>query len=106
MRGKPEREDPMSRDEARTRTRDIVLVDQVRRSPVDSNLSHTRRKILCLLVIAVVLVVVALVAWRFTADRPVDSSSDADHFKYGSIGSEPGGPPSLAIGVLLPPYEI
>jgi hypothetical protein len=96
----------MSRDEVRTRTRDGVLVDQVRQSPVDSNLYRTRRKMLWLLAIAVVLVVVAWLAWRFTADRPVDYSSDADHFKYGSIGSEPGGSLSLAIGGLLPPYQI
>jgi hypothetical protein len=43
---------------------------------------------------------------RFNRDRPVDYQAEVDHFKYGSIGSEPGGSLSSAVGGLLPPYPI
>ncbi len=45
------------------------------------------------IVLAVVLLAVALVAafvyWRFFSQRPVDYADIGEHFKYGSIGSEP-----------------
>jgi mono/diheme cytochrome c family protein len=43
---------------------------------------------------------------RFTADRPVDYADIQDQFKYGSIGSEPGGSIFNAVGGLLPPQPI
>ena len=43
---------------------------------------------------------------RFTADRPVDYADIQDQFKYGSIGSEPGGSVFNAVGGLLPPEPI
>ncbi|RKT43025.1 cytochrome c [Thiocapsa rosea] len=43
---------------------------------------------------------------RFTADRPVDYADIQDQFKYGSIGSEPGGSVFDAVGGLLPPEPI
>jgi RoxA-like, cytochrome c-like len=96
----------MSRDEVRTKTRDVVIVDQVLHSPVDDDLLRTQRKILWGVVIALVVFLIVSLTWRFTADRPVDYSSDLDHFKYGSIGSEPGGSLSDSVGGLLPPYQI
>jgi mono/diheme cytochrome c family protein len=46
------------------------------------------------------------VVWRFSRDVPVAYDSDSDHFKYGSIGSEPGGSFFAPVGGLLPPAKI
>ena len=48
---------------------------------------RTRRRLLILLVIVAVAAV--YLYWRFNPNRPVDYSEIHDHFKYGSIGSEP-----------------
>src|SRR5262245_38985603 len=93
-------------NQVRIRTADRVLVDEIRQSPVDEYLRRSRRRIAWAVAIAVGLVVVALLAWRFAADRPTDYAQVEDHFKYGSIGSEPGGSVLSAVGGLLPPYEI
>ena len=88
----------MSRDVVRTKTRDAVLVDSrccTARS--DDGELKTRRTILWIVVIVVVAVIALLLIRKFTMDRPVDYRAEVDHFKYGSIGSEPGGslaPPS------------
>lgn len=91
--------------ELRTKTRDEVLVDQLREDPVDRWLLRRRRWIVWTIVVIVVLVV-GWLAWRLTADRPVDYADAAEHFKYGSIGSEPGGSLADAVGGLLPPEPI
>lgn len=94
-------------DETRTKTKDQTLVDAVRRSPVDVYLERRRRRLGCLLLLLLALLVAAWLTWRFAfADRPVDYSSAEDHFKYGSIGSEPGGSLVDAVGGLLPPEPI
>ncbi len=41
-----------------------------------------------------------------TTDRPVTYESIEEHFKYGSIGSEPGGSILTPIGGVLPPYWV
>ena len=64
-----------------------------------------RRAILFVLFVLVASVPVSLVR-RFTEDTPVVYVSPAEHFKYGSIGSEPGGSLLNAVGGVLPPYEI
>lgn len=56
------------------------------------------------LVLALVAFVYAAVA--YTIDRPVTYESIEDHFKYGSIGSEPGGALLDPIGGVLPPYWV
>jgi hypothetical protein len=81
-------------------------VDHVRESVVDRHQQRTRRRLFWLLVVAVVVLVAARLVWRFNADRPRDYSSEVDHFKYGSIGAEPGGTLLSAAGGLLPPYQI
>jgi len=40
------------------------------------------------------------------SDRPVGYESITDHFKYGSIGSEPGGSLLRPVGGVLPPYQV
>ena len=55
----------------------------------------------------VVLVVAGL--WAVSAvrtDQPVVYSDITEHFKYGSIGSEPGGSLLAPVGGVLPPYEV
>jgi hypothetical protein len=52
-------------------------------------------------VLAVVWIVLAL-----NADRPVVYDSVAEHFKYGSIGSEPGVSLMRPVGGALPPYWV
>lgn len=96
----------MHNDEVRTETKGQVLVDEIRQNPVDRSLKRTRRRLLWLLLIIVVLLIVGRLVWRFNADQPVDYGTITEHFKYGSIGSEPGGSLTDAAGGLLPPYHI
>ncbi|HXO19234.1 MAG TPA: c-type cytochrome [Thermoanaerobaculia bacterium] len=65
-----------------------------------------RRHLLCWLLAIVALLLVVWLIWHFNVDRPVDYAADTDHFKYGSIGSEPGGSLLLTVGGLLPPEPI
>ncbi|HEY2907197.1 MAG TPA: hypothetical protein VGJ29_14945 [Vicinamibacterales bacterium] len=51
-------------------------------------------------------VAVGWVAVSLTTDRPVVYGNIAEHFKYGSIGSEPGGSLLAPVGGVLPPYEV
>ncbi|MEZ5289689.1 MAG: hypothetical protein R2745_01260 [Vicinamibacterales bacterium] len=52
---------------------------------------------------------VAAAIWAFVslrADRPAAYAAIEEHFKYGSIGSEPGGSLLAPIGGVLPPYWV
>lgn len=91
--------------EARTKSRDKILIDEVRESPVDQWLLHTRR-IALLILAGLVLLIAIWLSWRFLSDRPVTYSDIQEHFKYGSIGSEVGGSVSHPVGGVLPPYWI
>jgi hypothetical protein len=91
--------------ETKTVQKDRVLVDVVHESPVDDELLRLRRKILSVLLL-ILAVIIALFAWRFFRDVPVSYQSDAEHFKYGSIGAEPGGSLLQPVGGVLPPYDI
>jgi hypothetical protein len=49
------------------------------------------------------------VVWAFATvriDRPVEYTDITEHFKYGSIGSEPGGSLLAPVGGVLPPYQV
>lgn len=96
----------MANDKVRTKTKDGVLEDDFHRTPVDISLARTRRRILWWLLLIVLVVLALSLFQRFTADRPVDYADVQEHFKYGSIGSEPGGSITNAVGGLLPPYPI
>lgn len=53
--------------------------------------------------------VVLVVVWAFvavTTDRPVTYADIREQFKYGSIGSEPGGSVLQTVGGALPPYWV
>ena len=83
-----------------------VVDDEVYESAVDRYQARWRRKLLAVLVVLGLLVVLGGVAYRFLSDRPVDYASAEDHFKYGSIGSEPGGSLFSVVGGTLPPAPI
>lgn len=95
----------MSRNEARTKNRDQVLTDTVLATPVDLEIYRTRHRLVLVLLLILVLVVIWF-CWRFLTDRPVDYADAAEHFKYGSIGAEPGGSLLNTVGGLAPPYWI
>jgi cytochrome c5 len=88
-----------------TVTADGKLSDDVRESPVDQVLGRSRKRRVGV-VIALLAVPIVGVLWKFGGNSPVTYSDIGDAFKYGSIGSEPGGSPLNTIGGLLPPREI
>ena len=62
------------------------------------------------LILAIVLIAVGVVCFRIagtlSSNQPVVYEDIAEHFKYGSIGSEPGGSLLRPIGGALPPYMV
>jgi len=63
-----------------------------------------RRTLLVLVAVFVVVALWAIVSIR--ADRAETVADIQEHFKYGSIGSEPGGSLLQPVGGVLPPYWI
>ena len=62
-----------------------------------------------MLIRAAALLAAAIVLWvvvSIRTDRPVTYEAIEDHFKYGSIGSEPGGSLLAPVGGVLPPYWV
>jgi hypothetical protein len=55
---------------------------------------------------AVALLGGAFAVYYFLRDEPVRYADDFEHFKYGSIGSEPGGSVFNSQGGFLPPYGV
>jgi hypothetical protein len=94
----------MSGSKSYTKTGAGVLVDDILQSPVDQYQLRSRKKMVLLLLALLVILVGIYLVWRFTSDRPVDYSAIEEHFKYGSIGSEPGGSIITPVGGVLPPY--
>jgi hypothetical protein len=69
---------------------------------------HSVRPLHWALAIVVVLVASAAI-WVFSSlrsDRPIAYEAITDHFKYGSIGSEPGVSLLRPVGGVLPPYQV
>src|SRR5687767_889976 len=72
-------------------------------------MSPTVRRWLKWLAVGVAGLVAIVVLWAvisISRDRPVDYADIQEHFKYGSIGSEPGGSLLAPIGGVLPPYWV
>ena len=72
-------------------------------------MAGTRRRLitrLALVALGAGGVVVLWVLVSLTSDRPITYENIEDHFKYGSIGSEPGGSLLSPIGGVLPPYWV
>src|SRR5262245_4577456 len=63
-----------------------------------------RRVVIALVLVGILVAVWALITVR--ADRPVTYSEITEHFKYGSIGSEPGVSLLQPVGGVLPPYSV
>src|SRR5688500_15166959 len=60
-------------------------------------------------IIAVVVIAVGTALWAgltLRVDRPVVYDDVVEHFKYGSIGSEPGVSLMRPVGGALPPYAV
>src|SRR5687767_3419115 len=77
----------------------------MRRLPPWARWNTTTGKVL----IGGVAVVIAGTVWAvasMTSDSPLEYDDITDHFKYGSIGSEPGGSLFRLVGGALPPYWI
>ena len=92
-------------DEMVIKTGEGKLVDEVYASPVDQWQHRVRGLVLLLLVISIALIAIFL-AWYFTSDHTREYSDIQEHFKYGSIGSEPGGSILTPVGGVLPPYLV
>lgn len=70
---------------------------------------YRARQVRQLIGIAVAVAVLLAIVWAVISvetDSPVVYSEITEHFKYGSIGSEPGGSLLAPIGGALPPYEV
>src|SRR5258705_6476051 len=48
-----------------------------------------RIKIILLIILVILIAIAAYLYWAFNPNRPVDYADIQEHFKYGSIGSEP-----------------
>lgn len=92
-------------DQMIIRTSQGNLVDDIQASPVDKYQRKVR--LLLILIPSLLLVIIALyLIWYFTSDRPMEHADIREHFKYGSIGSEPGGSILTPVGGVLPPYLV
>jgi mono/diheme cytochrome c family protein len=67
------------------------------------------RRIVKLVLVGALILVAVLAVWAVASvrtDRPVTYDDIQEHFKYGSIGSEPGGSLLSPVGGVLPPYWV
>ena len=72
-------------------------------------MSPTLRRWLKRLAMGVAGVIAIVVLWvvvSISRNRPIDYTDIQEHFKYGSIGSEPGGSLLAPVGGVLPPYWV
>jgi cytochrome c1 len=95
----------MRPDEIGVKTGEGVLTDEVYESPVDEFQHRRRRWLLIIALLALGLVLVGAL-YYFLSDRTRYHAEITEHFKYGSIGSEPGGTIFTQVGGVLPPYLV
>ena len=72
---------------------------------MNTHYARLLRRALALVVVLVAGLGIWLV-WSLRSDRPLTYESVTDHFKYGSIGSEPGVSLLRPVGGVLPPYQV
>ena len=53
------------------------------------NQERRRARIVVIIIIVILVAIAAYLYWAFNPNRPVDYADIQEHFKYGSIGSEP-----------------
>ena len=82
-----------------------VLVDDVISTPVD-RYEHSFRRHWIVAILLIVVVLALFLWWYFARDSAVAYNDIVEHFKYGSLGSEPGGTVFTTVGGNLPPYWI
>lgn len=82
-----------------------VLVDDIHESPVDQWQNKTRTIVLLSVIGLFVLLGLFLFVY-FTWNHTTNYADIQEHFKYGSIGSEPGGSILSTVGGVLPPYWV
>ena len=92
-------------DQDSIRTGEGNLTDYVYLSPVDQHQQHFRRWLLLIILLVIALFLTAAL-YYFMSDRTRYYSDILEHFKYGSIGSEPGGTIFTQVGGVLPPYLV
>ncbi|MGC2661868.1 MAG: hypothetical protein WA324_28245 [Bryobacteraceae bacterium] len=92
-------------DEMIIKTGEGELVDEVYSSPVD-RWQHRTRGLMALIAFAGIALIAIYLLWYFTSDSTHKYADIQEHFKYGSIGSEPGGSIFTPVGGVLPPYLI
>jgi hypothetical protein len=92
-------------DEMIIKTAEGNMIDRVYSSPVDE-WQHRARGLVVLAALVLIALIVICLAWYFGRDHTRYYSDIQEHFKYGSIGSEPGGSIFTPVGGVLPPYLI
>src|SRR5215472_11152393 len=98
-------EQPGMRDEMIIKTAEGNLVDEIYSSPVDQ-WQHRVRGLVFLVALAGIVLIGIYLAWYFSRDHTREYTDIQEHFKYGSIGSEPGGTILTPVGGVLPPYLV
>ena len=79
------------------------LTDVIHENAVDLYEKSFRRKLIWI-PLAILAMLIAFLIYYFGVNRPVEHADAVEHFKYGSIGSEPGGSMFSTVGGVLPPY--
>ena len=93
------------RDEMIIKTAEGNLVDKIYSSPVDQ-WQHRVRGLVLIAALAGIVMIGIYMAWYFSRDHTREYTDIQEHFKYGSIGSEPGGTILTPVGGVLPPYLV
>jgi cytochrome c1 len=95
----------MRPEEISVKTGEGPLTDAVYESPVDEFQNRRRRWLLMIALLAPALLLTGAL-YYFMSDRTPYHADITEHFKYGSIGSEPGGTIFTQVGGVLPPYLV
>jgi hypothetical protein len=92
-------------EQSRVKTGEGILTDYIYDSPVDQ-LQHRVRRWLLIVAFLVLALLFTTTLYYFMSDRTPYYADITEHFKYGSIGAEPGGTIFTQVGGVLPPYLV
>ena len=90
----------MGQPKVKTRYKGGVLEDRLNRSPVDVWQRRARTRF-WLIFLGILILIAVWFVWRFFSSSPRTFQEVTTHFKYGSIGSEPGGSITTPVGGAL-----